>query len=112
MHGPTRTLEDAQLAKLDEAIRLLDIRETDHVLEIGCGWGSFAIRAAQRTGCKVTGLTLSREQLREGSDRVNSAKLDHLVTLLLCDYRQFPGLCSISSTRTPFLQETECLTKS
>lgn len=63
----------------------------DEVLEVGCGWGAFAIRAAQRTGCRVTGLTLSKEQLAEASARVAAAGLGGRVTLLFCDYRDVPG---------------------
>ena len=63
----------------------------DHVLEVGCGWGSFAIRAAQRTGCRVTGITVSKEQLAEAVARVKAAGLGDRVTLLFCDYRECPG---------------------
>ena len=56
-------LEQSQINKLDEMIAKADIQSTDHVLEIGCGWGSFAMRAASTTGCKVTGITISSEQL-------------------------------------------------
>jgi hypothetical protein len=59
----------------------------DSVLEIGCGWGAFAIRAVQRTGCRVTGLTLSKEQLAEATLRVDAAGLSDRIKLLLCDYR-------------------------
>ena len=56
------SLEDAQFRKLDRFIDNAKIKAADHVLEIGTGWGSFAIRAVQRTGCRITSLTLSREQ--------------------------------------------------
>ncbi|CAG9462248.1 unnamed protein product [Pedinophyceae sp. YPF-701] len=91
IHAPGRSLKDAQLAKLDEIIRKAQIGASDHVLEIGCGWGSFAIRAASTTGCRVTGLTLSKEQLSEATRRVQDAGLDARVTLLYCDYRDCPG---------------------
>ena len=60
----------------------------DHVVEIGCGWGSFAIRAAQTTGCKVTGITISTEQLDIAKQRVAAAGLSERVNLVLCDYRK------------------------
>lgn len=89
IHSPQRSLLDAQLAKLDTVIEGLGIRKEDHVLEIGCGWGSFSIRVAQLTGCRVTGLTLSHEQLKEGRERIRSAGLESLVNLEYCDYRQW-----------------------
>ncbi len=61
------------------------------MLEVGCGWGSFAMRAAQRTGCRVTGITVSKEQLAEATARVKAAGLADRVTLTFCDYRECPG---------------------
>ena len=61
------------------------------MLEIGCGWGGFAIRAAQTVGCRVTGLTISKEQLSEAPARVAALGLEDRVTLLFCDYRLCPG---------------------
>ncbi len=57
------------------------------MLEVGCGWGSFAMRAASTTGCRVTGLTISKEQLAEATARVKAAGLEDRVKLLFCDYR-------------------------
>lgn len=71
----------------------------DHVLEVGCGWGSFAMRAAQRTGCRVTGITVSKEQLAEATARVKAAGLADRVTLLFCDYRECPGAGSYDKVR-------------
>jgi cyclopropane fatty-acyl-phospholipid synthase-like methyltransferase/predicted NAD/FAD-binding protein len=90
--GPGCDLERAQMNKLDALIRRADIRAEHHVLEIGCGWGSFALRAAQTTGCRVTGLTVSKEQLAEAAARVEAAGLGGRVTLLFCDYRDAPAL--------------------
>lgn len=56
-----------------------------------CGWGGFALRAVQRTGCRVTGLTLSKEQLAEANARVKAAGLQDSITLLFCDYRDVQG---------------------
>lgn len=63
----------------------------DHVLEIGCGWGSFAIEAARNTGCRVTGITISAQQLELARQRVREAGLEDKVTLKLLDYRHLEG---------------------
>ncbi|KAF2451708.1 cyclopropane-fatty-acyl-phospholipid synthase [Karstenula rhodostoma CBS 690.94] len=83
----TETLEDAQMRKLDRFIDNTHIESTDHVLEIGTGWGSFAIRAVQRTGCHVTSLTLSIEQKELAEQRIREAGMSDRITVLLCDYR-------------------------
>jgi cyclopropane-fatty-acyl-phospholipid synthase len=88
---PEVTLAEAQRAKLDRICRHLQLGAADHVLEIGCGWGSFAIRAAQRTGCRVTGLTISAEQARLARERVADAGLSDRVTILEQDYREHEG---------------------
>jgi cyclopropane-fatty-acyl-phospholipid synthase len=79
------------MRKLDAIIDAAEIKPNDKVLEIGCGWGAFAIRAVQRTGCHVTGLTLSKEQLAEATARVKAAGLSDKISLLFCDYRDFQG---------------------
>ncbi|PSC74866.1 cyclopropane-fatty-acyl-phospholipid synthase [Micractinium conductrix] len=89
--APGCTLHQSQLNKIDALIDKAEIQEGDHVLEVGCGWGSFAMRAAQRTGCRVTGITVSKEQLAEATARVKAAGLSDRVTLLFCDYRECPG---------------------
>ena len=61
---PGASLHEAQVAKLDRICRKLDLRPSDHVLEIGTGWGGFAIHAASRYGCRVTTTTISAEQHR------------------------------------------------
>ncbi|KAF2032489.1 cyclopropane-fatty-acyl-phospholipid synthase [Setomelanomma holmii] len=81
------TLNDAQMRKLDRFIDNTHIKGNDHVLEIGTGWGSFAIRAVQRTGCKVTSLTLSIEQKELAEGRIREAGMSDNITVLLCDYR-------------------------
>ncbi len=81
------SLHQAQLNKLDAMIRTACITAGDHVLEIGCGWGSMAIRAAQTTGCRWTGITVSKEQLAEATARVEAAGLTDRIALLFCDYR-------------------------
>ena len=81
-------LEIAQYRKLDRVIRQARIQPQDHVLEIGSGWGSFAIRAVQQTGCKITTLTLSIEQKVLAEERVRAAGLQDRISVVLCDYRK------------------------
>ncbi|KAF2659160.1 cyclopropane-fatty-acyl-phospholipid synthase [Lophiostoma macrostomum CBS 122681] len=83
----TETLEEAQMRKLQRFIDNAHIKSTDHVLEIGTGWGSFAIRAAQQTGCQVTSVTLSIEQKELAEQRIRDAGLSDRISVLLCDYR-------------------------
>ena len=84
------SLEDAQERKLQSFIDSARIKQTDHVLEIGTGWGSFAIAAVRKTGCRVTSLTLSVEQKELAEDRIASAGYTDQVEVLLCDYRALP----------------------
>src|SRR5271170_3746353 len=81
-------LEIAQYRKLDRVIRQARIQSEDHVLEIGSGWGSFSIRAVQKTGCKVTTLTLSIEQKLLAEERVRATGLQDRISVVLCDYRK------------------------
>jgi cyclopropane-fatty-acyl-phospholipid synthase len=88
---PGMTLAEAQTAKLERVCEKLDLGPGDHVLEIGTGWGSFAIHAASTRGCRVTTTTISREQYRLARERVRDAGLDDRVTILLEDYRDLRG---------------------
>ena len=83
----TETLEEAQARKLQYFISEAKLKASDHVLEIGTGWGSFAIAAVQRTRCRVTSLTLSREQKELADQRIMEAGLSNRINVLLCDYR-------------------------
>jgi cyclopropane-fatty-acyl-phospholipid synthase len=85
------TLEKAQLRKIHEAIRQARIKQDDHVLEIGTGWGSFAIEAVKTTGCRVTSLTLSAEQKIEAERPISAAGLAENIDILLEDYRAIVG---------------------
>lgn len=80
-------LESAQAAKYRALAHAAGIGPDDHVLEIGCGWGGFAEFAGREIGCKVTGLTISREQLEFARERIRRAGLDDRVTLKFQDYR-------------------------
>jgi cyclopropane-fatty-acyl-phospholipid synthase len=85
------TLEEASLAKYDRICRKLALAPSDHVLEIGAGWGGFAIRAAGRYGCRVTTTTISQAQYGLARERIAAAGLTDRVTLLLKDYRHLEG---------------------
>jgi cyclopropane-fatty-acyl-phospholipid synthase len=87
---PGQSLEAAQDAKYAAVLDALALAPGAHVLEIGCGWGGFA-EAAARRGLKVTGLTLSKEQLAYASDRLARAGHAHAVDLRLQDYRDAAG---------------------
>jgi cyclopropane-fatty-acyl-phospholipid synthase len=80
-------LEGAQRRKYNRLLDLLEARPGQRVLEIGCGWGGFALEAAKR-GLRVTGITLSREQLTFARRRVREAGMERSVELRLQDYRQ------------------------
>lgn len=86
----SESLEDAQDRKLQYFIDAAKLRPTDHVLEIGTGWGSFAIAAVKRTGCRITSLTLSREQKELAEERIAVAGYTENIEVLLCDYRALP----------------------
>ncbi|PVH92784.1 cyclopropane-fatty-acyl-phospholipid synthase [Periconia macrospinosa] len=87
-NSAVETLEQAQMRKLDRFIDNTHVKSTDHVLEIGTGWGSLAMRAVQRTGCRVTSVTLSIEQKELAEQRIREAGLSDKITVLLCDYRK------------------------
>jgi cyclopropane-fatty-acyl-phospholipid synthase len=89
--APGMSLREAQETKLDRVCRKLELGPGDHVLEIGSGWGSFALHAAGRFGCRVTTTTISREQHRVATARVRDAGLEDRVTVLLEDYRDLRG---------------------
>ncbi|MBN8977363.1 MAG: class I SAM-dependent methyltransferase [Rhizobiales bacterium] len=87
---PDQTLEDAQEAKLSRVEQLLDLRGGEKVLEIGCGWGALAMRLAL-AGARVTGVTLSSEQLAFSRQRVEQQAAVGKVALELTDYRDLEG---------------------
>lgn len=85
------TLQDAQLHKLDLVCEKLDLGSGDRVVEIGTGWGGFAVHAATTRGCHVTTTTISREQHHLAVERVRDAGVQHLVDVRLDDYRELRG---------------------
>lgn len=88
---PEEPLPSAQLRKWDRMLDLLQPSSSDHVLEIGCGWGGFAVYAAEKSGCKVTGVTLSEEQYEFATRQVVEAGLEDRIDIRLQDYRHVPG---------------------
>ncbi|HWG10911.1 MAG TPA: cyclopropane-fatty-acyl-phospholipid synthase family protein [Rhodanobacteraceae bacterium] len=84
-------LEAASTRKLDLICRKLQLSRDDHVLEIGTGWGGFALHAASHCGCRVTTTTISREQHALARERVAQAGLSDRVEVLLQDYRDLRG---------------------
>jgi cyclopropane-fatty-acyl-phospholipid synthase len=88
---PDMTLEQGSVAKLDSICRKIDLKPTDRLIEIGTGWGGFAIHAAMHYGCHVTTTTISRQQYELACKRVAAAGLNNRITLLLEDYRDLDG---------------------
>ena len=84
-------LQEAQANKLDRICRKLDLGPQDHVLEIGTGWGSFALHAAANYGCRVTTTTISAEQAVLARERIARAGLADRITVLEEDYRRLTG---------------------
>ena len=85
------SLEDASIEKLDRICRKLKLCSDDSVLEIGTGWGSFAIHAASKYGCKVTSTTISDAQYNYAVSKVRDANLSDKISILKEDYRQLSG---------------------
>ncbi|UCG56790.1 MAG: class I SAM-dependent methyltransferase [Phycisphaerales bacterium] len=88
---PVSTLADASIEKYDRICRKLRLDASDHVIEIGCGWGGFAIHAATLYGCRVTGTTISQEQYEWATKRVKDLGLSDRVQILCEDYRDLKG---------------------
>jgi cyclopropane-fatty-acyl-phospholipid synthase len=88
---PEMSLHEAQLARMRRICDKLRLTADDHLVEIGTGWGGFAVYAAQNYGCRVTSTTISREQYEKASERVAEAGLQDRVRLLLDDFRDLRG---------------------
>jgi cyclopropane-fatty-acyl-phospholipid synthase len=89
--GKESSLREASVTKFDRICQKLELGEKDHVLEIGSGWGGFALHAASRYGCRVTALTISRRQYEFTVKRVKEAGLTDRLCVLLQDYRNHEG---------------------
>lgn len=86
-----QTLKAASLNKLNIICQKLNLKPTDHVVEIGSGWGGFAIFAAENYGCKVTTTTISQQQYSYTRNLINKKNLEKKITLLFEDYRNLEG---------------------
>ena len=85
------TLAEASLHKIDRICRKLDLQASDHLLEIGTGWGGFALHAATHYGCRITSTTISRQQCELARQRVKAAGLEDRIEIVLEDYRDLKG---------------------
>ena len=88
---PETTLEEASLAKYDRIIDQLEIKPGHHLLEIGCGWGGFAQRIAERTQAKLTATTISERQYQYAADRIRKNGWEDRIRILKQDYRKLSG---------------------
>ena len=87
----TKTLEEAQQNKIEHIVKKLDIKEGQKVLEVGCGWGGMALEIAKQKNCEVTGISLSKNQIRYCNDKAKELGLDNQVKFELIDYREAKG---------------------
>ena len=85
------TLEQAQAAKNDALCKKLHLKATDHVLEIGTGWGGWSLHAARHYGCRITTLTISKQQYDLAKEKIAAAGLEDRVEVQLQDYRDVGG---------------------
>ena len=88
---PESSMEEASIAKYERLCKKLRLGPDDHVLEIGTGWGGFAVYAAGRYGCRITTTTISERQYERACERVDDAKLSDRVDVLFEDYRDLSG---------------------
>ena len=88
---PDSTMQQASTAKLDRICQKLALSESDHVVEIGTGWGSFALHAARNYNCKITTTTISEEQYQLACQRVKDAGLQDRIEIVKKDYRLLTG---------------------
>ena len=88
---PDQSLSDGQIEKYRRIARMLDLKPEHHILEVGFGWGGFAEYAVKTHGCRLTGVTLSKEQLKFAGTRLQREGLTERVELRLQDYRDVTG---------------------
>ncbi|OQK16262.1 cyclopropane-fatty-acyl-phospholipid synthase [Methyloprofundus sedimenti] len=90
-YSPDMTLEDASTAKLERICQKLDLQSSDHLIEIGTGWGGFAAYAAKNYACKITTTTISVEQFNAAQQRMLREGVADKVTVIMQDYRELQG---------------------
>ncbi len=88
---PEQSLESAQIAKIDRLCQILQLKPTDHLLEVGTGWGTFSLYAAKTYGCKITTLTISPSQANLAKERHAAAGMSDQIEVRLQDYRDVTG---------------------
>ncbi|HAW97771.1 MAG TPA: SAM-dependent methyltransferase [Opitutae bacterium] len=88
---PEATLEEASLAKYDRIIDLLEVKSGHHLLEIGCGWGGFAHRLAERTDARLTATTISESQYQYALERIRKNGCEDRISIVKQDYRNLAG---------------------
>lgn len=88
---PQSSMEEASLEKLNSMCRIVDLQPTDHILEIGTGWGSLSMYAAKHYGCRITTTTISDEQYKLALQRIEEAGLQDQITVVQEDYRKLKG---------------------
>ncbi|MFZ4115839.1 MAG: class I SAM-dependent methyltransferase [Chthoniobacterales bacterium] len=86
-----RSLQEAQQNKYEALCKKLHLKSNDHILEIGCGWGGFALYAAQKYGCRITGVTISQAQANWAKNKIAAVGLQDQITILVEDYRHVTG---------------------
>ncbi|CAN5347781.1 cyclopropane-fatty-acyl-phospholipid synthase family protein [soil metagenome] len=89
--SPDQSLEDAQTEKYDRLCREIDLKADDHLLEIGSGWGGFALHAAKNYGCRITTITISEEQFKFAKARFEREGLQNKIDIRMQDYRTLEG---------------------
>ena len=87
----TKTLEEAQQNKINHIVKKLDIQEGQKILEVGCGWGGMAFEIAKQKKCEVTGISLSKNQIKYCQEKAKELGLDNQVKFELIDYREAKG---------------------
>ena len=88
---PTDNLEIAQTNKYKKLAELVSVKDGDNILEIGCGWGGFSEFLGREYDCKITAITISKEQYNFAKKRINNANLENKIDIRYCDYRNIDG---------------------
>ena len=86
-----KNLDSASLNKLEIICQKLKLKKTDHIIEIGSGWGGFAIYAATNYGCKITTTTISKQQYMYTKNKISKLNLNHKIKVIFKDYRDLNG---------------------
>ena len=87
----TKTLEEAQQNKIDHIVKKLNIKDGQKVLEVGCGWGGMIFEIAKQKKCEITGISLSKNQIKYCQEKAKELGLDNQVKFDLIDYRKVKG---------------------